>query len=190
LTALGLLVALLAVRALRGTILRWLARLGVPRSPLAARLWGYCLRLLGAVLDGIAGVDRSRLMPVLAMTVAVWCLSVVTIWFMFLAFGLPAAWQMALVLMLALTFSNLVPTPPALIGVVGAVAVAVCVPFGVSRLEALSLGTLLNVVMVAPPVLLGGAAAGERLFRLFAPGERRSLRRLLGLAPGGGRRRA
>ena len=84
--------------------------------------------------------------------------------------------------MLALTFSNLVPTPPALLGVVSAVTIAVCVPFGIPRVEALALGTLLNGVMVLPTVVLGGWAAGARLLRLFEPGSRGSLRQLFGLA--------
>jgi hypothetical protein len=107
---------------------------------------------------------------------------------MLLAFGIQDGERIALVLMLALTFSNLVPSPPALLGVVGVIAVAVCVPFGIPRVEALALGTLLNAVMVLPTVLLGGWAAGARLLRLFEPGSRGSLRQLLGLAATGGGR--
>ena len=72
----------------------------------------------------------------------------------------------AFALMLALTFSNWIPTPPAMIGVVGAVTVVVLAPFGVAPAQALALGTVLNVVVVAPSVLLGIWATWARLLRL------------------------
>jgi len=96
------------------------------------------------------------------------------------AFHIPPDWGAAFVLMLALTFSNWIPTPPAMIGVVGAVTVAVLVPFGVPPAQALALGTVLNVVVVAPPVLLGIWATWARLLRLT--GDSGRLHQALGLA--------
>ncbi len=188
LTALVLMTALLLVRWLRGPLLRALTAIPAPASPAWSRARAYLVRLARAVLDGVAGVEGRRLAPVLALTVLVWLLSVGTILAMLMAFGIAGGERIALVLMLALTFSNLVPTPPALLGVVGAVTVAVCAPFGIPRVEALTLGTLLNAVMVLPTVLLGGGAAGARLLRLFEPGSRGSLRQLFGLAAAGERR--
>jgi hypothetical protein len=85
--------------------------------------------------------------------------------------------------MMALTFSNWLPTPPAMIGVVGAVAVAVLTSFGVPPAQALALGTGLNVVLVVPPVLLGIWATWARLLRL--PGVPGRLHQALGLATPG-----
>jgi uncharacterized membrane protein YbhN (UPF0104 family) len=189
LTALALMISLLLVRLLRVPLLRALSAIPAPPSPAWSRARGYLVSLVRTVLDGIAGVEGRRVAPVLAVTVLVWLLSVGTILAMLVAFGVTDGGErIALVLMLALTFSNLVPTPPALLGVVGAVTVAVCVPFGIARVEALTLGTLLNAVMVLPTVLLGGWATGARLLRLFEPGRRGSLRQLFGLAATGGGR--
>ena len=48
-------------------------------------------------------------------------------------------------MMLALTSSNWAPTPPAMIGVVGAVTMAVLASFGVEPARGLALGTVFNV---------------------------------------------
>ncbi len=82
--------------------------------------------------------------------------------------------------MIALIFSNWVPTPPALIGVIGAVTVAVLVPFGVPPAQALALGTVLNVVLVAPPVFLGGWGDLDALWQLRASAKSGRLNRLWG----------
>ena len=186
LTALALTIALLLVRLLRVSLLRALTAMPAPAAPALSRACGYLVRLARTVLDGIVGVEGRRVAPVLAVTILVWLLSAGTILAMLVAFGVRDGEQIALILMLALTFSNLVPTPPALLGVVSAVTIAVCVPFGIPRVEALALGTLLNGVMVLPTVVLGGWAAGARLLRLFEPGSRGSLRQLFGLAGTGG----
>jgi uncharacterized membrane protein YbhN (UPF0104 family) len=167
-------IALLALLLLMGKAQPWISRLlsalPAPRRQPWARWWSYALRLVRATLAGIAGVEGRRLLPVLACTAVVWLLSAGVIQLMLWAFGLAGGWRVALVLMLALTFSNLVPSPPALIGVVGAITEGLLVPFGVPVVTAVALGTLLNVVMVAPLMLLGGWFAGVRLWRLLAPG--------------------
>ena len=94
------------------------------------------------------------------------------------------AWGAALALMLALTSSNWAPTPPAMIGIVGAVTVAVLAAFEVDQARALALGTILNVVLVGPPVILGSIALTVRLWRLGETLTLRSLRRAAGLGAG------
>jgi uncharacterized membrane protein YbhN (UPF0104 family) len=170
LTGAGLLALLLLVGKAQPWLLRLLTTLPAPRRQPWARLWGYLLRLVQATLAGIAGVEGKRLLPVLICTAAVWLLSAGVIQLMLWAFGIAGGWRVAMVLMLALTFSNLVPSPPALIGVVGAITVGLLTPLGVPTVTAVAMGTLLNVVMVAPLMLLGGWAVGVRLLRLLAPG--------------------
>ena len=77
------------------------------------------------------------------------------------------------------------PTPPAMIGVVGAVAVAVLSAFGVDQTRSLALGTVLNAVLIGPPVLLGGVALWNQLWRLGETLNLRSLRRAAGLSNDG-----
>jgi uncharacterized membrane protein YbhN (UPF0104 family) len=183
LTALGLLACLLIVRVARGPLVNRISALFLAQPgplPQGRRRLG---RLLGSILDGIAGLDAGRLAPVLLLTVLVWLVSAGAIQAMLKAFGISGEWRIALLLMLALTFANLAPTPPALIGVIGAIAVLVLVPFGIPSEQALALGSLLNAVMVLPVVLLGGAAAGARIGQMLLPGHRGSLRQHLGLAP-------
>jgi hypothetical protein len=77
----------------------------------------------------------------------------------------------------------LAPTPPALVGLIGAVTEVTLAPFGVPRAQALALGTILNIVLVAPPVALGGWAAALRLLRVLDTPNQGGLRQALGLAP-------
>ena len=127
----------------------------------------------------------KQLGRVAALTAGIWLLSLLTVQIMLLAFDIRLGWGAALALMLALTASNWMPTPPAMIGVVGAVAVAVLSAFGVDQTRALALGTVLNVVLVGPPVLLGGVALWNRLWRLGEALNTRSLRRAAGLSNDG-----
>jgi hypothetical protein len=121
---------------------------------------------------------------VLGITAFIYLLSVGVIQTMLQAAGVGLdGGGAALALMLALTFSNLAPTPPALVGLVGAVTEVTLSPFGVPRAQALVLGTLLNIVLVGPPVALGGWATAVRLLRLLDTPNRGGLRQALGLAP-------
>ena len=178
----GLLAALLLISRYRDRLLALLSRMPQPRSSFWARWAGRLRTLLQTTLESIAALRGPRLLRVVALTTVVWLGSVAVIVAMQIAFRIPPDWGAAFVLMIALTFSNWVPTPPAMIGVVGAVTVAVLVPFGVPPGQALAMGTVLNVVVVAPPVLLGIGAAWARLLRLGnTPGGGR-WRRALGLA--------
>jgi uncharacterized protein (TIRG00374 family) len=172
---------LLAVGRLQEPLLRLLEAIPAPRNARLAWFWERVRRGARAVLTSMAELRGAQLVRVTALTAGIWLLSLVTVRIMLDAFGLGLGWNAALGLMLALTSSNWAPTPPAMIGVVGAVTVAVLTSFGVAPAEALALGTVLNLVLVGPPVLLGGAALGIRLWRMGEARQPGSLRRAAGL---------
>ena len=179
----GLLAALLLVGRFRGQLVALLGKIPQPDSPLWARWAGRAQRLVQTTLDSIAALDGPRTARLMALTAVIWLLSAAVLQAMLVAFRIPADWGAACVLMIGLTFSNWVPTPPAMIGVVGAVSVAALAPFGVPAAQALALGTVLNVVLVAPTVLLGGWATWTRLWELRASARSGRLNRALGLTP-------
>ena len=179
----ALLALLLLLGAARRLLLRLVGALPRPRREPWARWSRHLVGLVETMLEGLGGLGGGRLFAVLMLTSLVWLLSAGVMRAVLLAFGSGGGWAAALVLMLAIAFSNLAPTPPALIGLVGAVTEEALAPFGVLRTEALALGMVLNVVLVGPPVLLGGWAAGVRLLRLLAVPGRGGLRRAVGLAP-------
>lgn len=173
--ALGLLAALFAAGHFRRQLLRVLESVPAPHGRLGARLHRNALRLAGATLSSLGVLEGPHLARVLAITAGIWLLSAAMLVVMFAAFGLPPEPGMALVLMLALTSSNWAPTPPALIGLVGAVTIAVLTRFGIGQDASLALGTVLNVVLVAPPVLLGAWAVWSRLLAFQDGGWRSAL---------------
>ena len=181
----GVLAALLLVSRYRERFLAWTERIPEPRSPFWARWADRLRRLFQTTLDSIAALRGPRLVRVAVLTTLIWLGSMAVLEAMLVAFHVPPDWGTAFVLMIALTFSNWLPTPPAMIGVVGAVTVVVLAPFGVPPAQALALGTVLNVVLVAPPVLLGIWATWARLLRL--PGSPGRLHQALGLATPGSR---
>jgi hypothetical protein len=178
-----LLALLLLLGTLRPFLLHLFAKLSNSQQPSRARWIGRLVHLLETVLQGIIGLDGKRLLPVLGLTAFTWLLSLGAIQAVLQAFGVEHGGAAALALMLALAFSNLAPTPPALVGLVGAVTEITLAPFGVPRAQALVLGTILNIVLVGPPVALGGWAAAARLLRLLEAPHQGGLRQALGLAP-------
>ncbi len=178
----ALFVLLLALGHLQPSIVRALARLPEPRPSWLARCLNWLRRAVAASLAAMANLRGIQLVRVTALTAAIWLLSLVTVQLMLIGFDLHVGWGAALALMLALTSSNWAPTPPAMIGVVGAVTMAVLTPFGVEAARGLALGTVLNVVLVGPPVLLGGIALWLRLWTLGESLSAGGLRRAAGLA--------
>lgn len=142
---------------LRAHIMRLVEGILRFRGWLSARWQDRLTRAAGATLDGVSTLTRyTTALPVIGLTVVSWIVSILTMVAMLAAFGLPARWHVGLVLSLAISLSNLVPTPPALLGVVGAVSVMVLSWFGVARPEAAALGLVLNLVLVGPLMVLGG----------------------------------
>lgn len=184
LTGGALLVLLLLLGTSRHSLLRMLANLPRPNQASRARWLDHLIHLLETVLQGITGLDGKQLLPVLGLTAFIYMLSIGVIQATLQAVGIEHhGGASALALMLALTFSNLAPTPPALVGLVGAVTEVTLAPFGVPRAQALVLGAILNIVLVGPPVALGGWAAAVRLLRLLEAPNQGGLRQALGLAP-------
>jgi len=180
-TGIALLVMLGLLAQFRVAILHALSGLPEPRWRLLAHLWRGSLRLFATLLEGIGGVVGKRFLPVAGLTAVIWLLSVGVIYAVLLGFGRGDLWRAAPVLSVALIFSNLAPTPPALIGVVTAVTEGILVPFGVFPSDAFAIGVILNVVLVAPVVTLGGGFAGMRLLRWLALPGRGPTRYALGL---------
>lgn len=179
-----LLGGLVLLARFRLTLVRALSALPEPRSRSLARLWIGSLHLLDTLLDGISMVAKRKLLPVAVLTLCIWLLSIGVIYVVLLGFGRADLWQAASVLSIALIFSSLAPTPPALIGTVTAVTEGVLIPFGVSPSAAFAIGMVLNVVLVAPLVALGGVFAGMRLLRWLALPGQGSMRYALGLRSG------
>ncbi|MCJ7736199.1 MAG: flippase-like domain-containing protein [Anaerolineae bacterium] len=116
-----------------------------------------------AMLDGLGALaDFRTSLPVLTLTALSWVASVLTMVAMLAAFRLPSRWYIGFVLSLALYLSNMVPTPPALVGVVGAVTIMTLGWFGISGERSAAAGVALNVVLVVPVVLMGAWATWHR----------------------------
>ena len=177
-----LFIALLVLGRLERPIVQALARIPQPHGARTARAFNWARHAVGAVLATMAALHGTQLARVSALTAAIWLLSLATIQIMLLAFRIDAGWSAALAVMLALTSSNWAPTPPAMIGLVGAVTMAVLASFGVEPARGLALGTVLNVVLVGPAVLIGGAALALRLWRLGETVSVMALRRAAGLS--------
>lgn len=178
-------VMLVAVGKLQGPLMSLVARIPEPADKWWGRWLGKIRRGIVAVLTSMASLRGKQLGRVAALTAGIWLLSLLTVQVMLLAFDLQLGWGAALALMLALTSSNWMPTPPAMIGVVGAVTVAVLSAYGVDQTVSLAVGTVLNVVLVGPPVLIGSVALWNRLWRLGEAVSLHSLRRAAGLSGDG-----
>jgi hypothetical protein len=71
-----------------------------------------------------------------------------------------------MVLMLTVNFSNLTPAP-GLVGVIHLITVVVLGYYGISQTVAVTFGTVLNIVIVAPLILIGSWALWSRTVSLF-----------------------
>ncbi len=159
----GLTAAWLLREQLQGIAARLLAFRGWLPEPWQRRL----LRIVRQIFDGLGALtDVYNALVVFLLTGGVWFFSVLTMVLMFKAFEMRQPWYVGVVLSLALTLSNLVPQPPALIGVVGAVTVVTMTWFGEPQERAAAMGLLLNVVMVSPLVVIGGWSTWMRFLSL------------------------
>jgi uncharacterized membrane protein YbhN (UPF0104 family) len=99
-------------------------------------------------------------------TILSWLFSLLCLFTLLIAFDLRLPLVAAVVLMLSLSFSNIVPSPPALVGITQAIAVLVLGGYGVPQPIALGFGIVLNVITVAPLILFGSLGLGQRAVSL------------------------
>ena len=126
------------------------------------------LRVAQTMLESFGALtDWHALGRVLFWTMLAWLFSLLAVWTLIMAFGLPLSLTAAAVVMLSLSFSNIIPSPPGLIGVIQAIAMVVLGGYGVPQPIALGFGIVLNVVTVAPLILLGSLALWQRAVSLL-----------------------
>jgi uncharacterized protein (TIRG00374 family) len=121
------------------------------------------LNMTGAMLDALGSLTNAgALVAITFWTLLAWLLPIMTIATLFLAFGLNLSVAAAGVMMLALTFSYLVPSLPGRVGVRQATAVLILGQYGIGQATATGFGIILNIVTIAPLLLLGGIALWPR----------------------------
>lgn len=164
LVGLTLVIGLALVWRLRDWMERWLAR-GLALGGWLSEQWQTrSLRIVSTTLDAFGTLtDLPTLTRILFWTTLHWLLSLLTMLTLFTGFGLSLPVAAGVVLMLAITFSNIVPSPPALVGVMHAIAVIVLGEYGVSQTVGLGFGIVLNVIAVGPLIVLGGFALWQRV---------------------------
>jgi uncharacterized membrane protein YbhN (UPF0104 family) len=158
---------LLLIWRLRKWLEECLAGMLAPGSLLPAPRQEWLLNALGAILKAFGTLtDPPSLVRVVLWTLTAWLLSLLTMMALFAAFGLHLPLSAAVVMMLAVSSSNIAPSPPALVGVIHLIAVVVLGQYGVTQSVAVGFGLVLNVVTIAPLIILGGWALGSRTISL------------------------
>lgn len=151
-----LIVGLALVWTLRDRIAGGLTRALAWGGWLPERWQARTVRIVRTMLEAFGALtDWRALVRVSFWTILAWLCSLLAIWTLILAFDLRLSLAAAAIIMLSIGFSNIVPTLPGLVGVMQAIAVAVLGSYGVPQSIALGFGIVLNVVTVAPLVLLG-----------------------------------
>lgn len=143
-----------------------------------APAWPKQLLLYGiwTLIEAFGALKNTQaLAHVTLWTVSAWLLSLLAMLALFAAFGLQLPVTAAVVMMLAVSFSNIAPSPPALVGVMHLIAVVVLGQYRVAQPVAVGFGLVLNAVTVIPLVTLGGWALWLRIVPLLAWLTQRSL---------------
>ncbi len=163
LLGLTIVVGLVLAWALRGWMEQVLARVLALGGWLPAAWQRKLLRVTHTMLQGLhALTDLRSLSRVLFWTTVVWLLSTLAILALFVAFDLNLSVTAVVVMMLAIGFSGVIPSPPGMVGVMQGISVVVLGEYGVSQSVALGFGIVLNVVTVAPLIILGCLAFWQR----------------------------
>jgi uncharacterized protein (TIRG00374 family) len=159
LIGLTLVLALFLTWRLRQWLESGLARVLAWGSLLPAWRRGWLLERLGVTLKAFGTLtDRASLGWVVWWTFTGWLLSLLTMLALLAAFDLRLPLSAAVIMVLAVSSSNIAPSPPALVGVMHLIAVVVLGQYGVAQSVAVGFGLVLNVVTVAPLIILGGWA--------------------------------
>jgi uncharacterized membrane protein YbhN (UPF0104 family) len=134
-------------------------------------------RLLSSVqlaLETLGALSQWHfLVRVIAWTIAAWLVSLLTMLALFAAFGLELPLMAAIVLMLAVSMSNVAPSPPGLVGVIHGIAMIVLAQYGVTQAVVFGFGLVLNLVIVVPPLFLGSLALWSHFVPLLGSWYRR-----------------
>ncbi len=142
------------------TVRGWIKRFFDPEILAGWFLPRWLRSALGTGLEALGVLSYGGVLSrIILWTACIWLLSVLTMLALLAAFGLqqlPLA--AAVVMMLAVSSSNIAPSPPALVGVMHLIAVVVLSQYGVARPVAVGFGTVLNIVTVLPLVILGSGA--------------------------------
>jgi uncharacterized protein (TIRG00374 family) len=172
-----------------GLALVWYLRVWVEKVLARVLTWGGWLpqrwqtKLLcvtHSMLDAFGTLTNlGCLARVLFWTTMAWLLSLMNMLTLFAAFELNLPVAAGVVLIITLLFSNIAPSPPALIGVMHAIAVVVLGEYGVSQTVAMGFGILLNVITVAPLIMIGSIALWQRAAFLLRVLRGHSMRELL-----------
>ncbi len=113
--------------------------------PTHVRTW--VLRVLSSTREGLQILPDHRLVAiVLAVTLALWFLPILSSYVLMLGFAFDLPFGAALVVFVAIGVGTALPAPPGMVGVFQIAAVVALGLFGVPKAEALAYGILLNAV--------------------------------------------
>lgn len=145
----GILALLLLRRYLAAGWTRLSQAIGVAR-------WQWLERLIGQLLDGLAGLHRPGVMLTSGgWSVLVWLFGALTNLALLRAFDLPFSIGIALFLLVVLQMGVAVPSLPGRIGVFEGLCLITLALFDVKANLALGYGVMLHGVVLLPPVVLG-----------------------------------
>lgn len=119
----------------------------------------YALDRLQVFVNGLAPLSELRRAPtIVALSLLTWFIELAGYYFITLAFDSPLSLSACVVFLVAVNFSSLIPSAPAGIGVIEAVATQVLVSMGIARELALSMVVTQHIiqfmVILIPGILI------------------------------------
>lgn len=139
----ALLVVLVVLLWWRGEVFvdRWLLRV------LPDRVGAGVKRVLGAIIAGMQVLPNPRLLlAVIAISIALWFLPILSSYVMIRAFDFPVPFSAAVVVFIFIGFGTALPNVPGMIGPYQYACVLALDLFGVAKVDALAYGLVLNAV--------------------------------------------
>lgn len=125
-------------------------------SSLKERFAGKISRLVGHFMDGFAVItDWKRLSWLMLLSVAVWIVDVLAIYFLFLSFGYSLSILAAFVLMFILIVGIAIPTAPGFVGNWHFACILTLTLFGLDKADALTFAILYHALSIGIVLVLG-----------------------------------
>jgi uncharacterized protein (TIRG00374 family) len=153
LATLALFVVMILMIVRREASLRLLAPV-IGRLP--ARYAGTVNRLIGHFIEGFRiMVDPALLLFVTLLSIVIWLVDVLAIYFLFLAFGLHLPVAAAFVLMIILIIGIAIPTAPGFIGNWHYFCILGLGLFGIPKTDALTFAIIYHTLSIGIVILLG-----------------------------------